>query len=140
MANVRRFGFVGPRGGNHLVERAGGEDRGAAALEFALVVPVLLLLIFGIIEFGLAFQAQLALTHGAREGARLAAVGKFDAAIVLERTQPVTPVAIATTPSPVSSATSGQTVTVTLTHDYDWSVLPFPGTLRLTGHASMRRE
>ena len=39
-------------------------------LEFALVLPVLLLLVFGIIEFGRAYNAQITLSHAAREAAR----------------------------------------------------------------------
>jgi Flp pilus assembly protein TadG len=52
-----------------------GADRGAAAVEFALLLPLLLLLLFGIIDFGRALNAQITLTQAAREGARLAALG-----------------------------------------------------------------
>ena len=51
-------------------------DRGAAAVEFALLLPVLLLLVFGIIDFGRALNAQITLTQAAREGARMAALGE----------------------------------------------------------------
>jgi hypothetical protein len=51
-------------------------DRGAAAVEFALVLPLLLLIVFGIIDFGRALNAQITLTEAAREGARLAALGE----------------------------------------------------------------
>lgn len=50
-------------------------DRGAAAVEFALVLPILLLLVFGIVDFGRAYHEQVTLTHGAREGVRLLAFG-----------------------------------------------------------------
>jgi Flp pilus assembly protein TadG len=50
-------------------------DRGAAAVEFALVVPVLILLIFGSIEFGLAVQARTMIGNAAREGVRVASLG-----------------------------------------------------------------
>jgi Flp pilus assembly protein TadG len=50
-------------------------DRGAVAVEFALLFPILLLLIFGMIDFGRALNAQITLTQAARTGARLAAVG-----------------------------------------------------------------
>ena len=50
-------------------------DRGAAALEFALVLPVLLIIVFGIIDFGRMLNAKIVLTQAAREGARAAAVG-----------------------------------------------------------------
>jgi len=53
-------------------------DRGAAAVEFALVLPLLLLVLFGIIDFGRALNAQITLTQAAREGARLAALGYSD--------------------------------------------------------------
>ncbi len=57
------------------------QDRGSAAVEFALVLPVLLLILFGIIDFGRALNAQIELTGAAREGARLAALGYSNAAI-----------------------------------------------------------
>jgi Flp pilus assembly protein TadG len=57
-------------------------DRGAAAVEFALLLPVLLLLIFGMIDFGRAINAQITLTQAAREGARLAALGQSTATVV----------------------------------------------------------
>jgi hypothetical protein len=60
--------------------RARRRDRGAAAVEFALVLPVLLLIIFGIIDFGRMLTAKITLTEAAREGARAAAlVGSAEA-------------------------------------------------------------
>jgi Flp pilus assembly protein TadG len=56
-------------------------DHGSVVVEFALVVPVLLLIVFGIIDFGRALNAQIALTGAAREGVRLAALGYPNAAI-----------------------------------------------------------
>ena len=55
------------------LRRARG-DEGAALVEFAFVMPLLFLLVFGIIEFGWAFRQNLDVRHGAREGTRLAAV------------------------------------------------------------------
>jgi Flp pilus assembly protein TadG len=49
-------------------------DRGAAAVELALVLPVLLTLVLGIVDFGFAFNAKIAVTQAAREGARVVAV------------------------------------------------------------------
>lgn len=49
-------------------------EKGAAMVEFAIVLPVLLLLVFGIIEFGRAYNTQLTLTHAAREGVRAYAI------------------------------------------------------------------
>jgi Flp pilus assembly protein TadG len=49
-------------------------DRGAAAVEFALLLPLLLLIVFGIIDFGRAINAQITITQAAREGARVMAL------------------------------------------------------------------
>jgi Flp pilus assembly protein TadG len=59
-------------------------DRGSVAVEFALVLPVLLLIVFGIIDFGRALNAQIELTGAARDGARLAALGYSSAAVQAE--------------------------------------------------------
>lgn len=56
----------------HLMAR----DRGAAAVEFAIMLPLLLLIVFGIIDFGRALNAQVTITQAAREGARLAALNQ----------------------------------------------------------------
>lgn len=50
-------------------------ERGAAAVEFAILLPLLLLLVLGTIEFGRAYNAQLTLTNAAREGVRVMAIG-----------------------------------------------------------------
>lgn len=51
-----------------------GADRGASAVELAIVLPVLLLVLGGIIDFGRAFTTQMAVTQAAREGARMVAL------------------------------------------------------------------
>ena len=61
---------------------------GAAAVELAFVLPVLLLMLFGIIEFGRAFNTKLAVTHAAREGVRLAAVDNAGAAAAAQDQAP----------------------------------------------------
>ncbi|NPV27636.1 MAG: pilus assembly protein [Firmicutes bacterium] len=54
------------------------QQRGQALVEVALVLPIFLLLIFGIIEFGRVLGAYLLITHASREGARAGAVGAAD--------------------------------------------------------------
>ena len=52
------------------------DRRGAIAIEFALVVPILLVILLGIVQFGFAFFIQINMTNAAREGARVLAVGE----------------------------------------------------------------
>ncbi|MFA5787821.1 MAG: TadE/TadG family type IV pilus assembly protein [Actinomycetota bacterium] len=55
--------------------RAGSGERGASAVEFALILPILILLVFGIIQFSIAYNRTQGLQAAAREGARLASIG-----------------------------------------------------------------
>lgn len=54
----------------------GRRDEGANLVEFAMVAPFLILLLFGIIEFAWVFATNLDVKHGAREGARITAVNE----------------------------------------------------------------
>jgi Flp pilus assembly protein TadG len=54
-------------------------QKGAAVVEFAVILPLLLLIIFGIVEFGFIFYNQALLTNASREGARRAIVFRTDA-------------------------------------------------------------
>jgi Flp pilus assembly protein TadG len=49
-------------------------ERGAAMVEFAILLPIVVLLTFGIIEFGIAFNDFISVRNGTREGARLGVV------------------------------------------------------------------
>lgn len=61
-----RYRFVSDR--KRLIRR----ERGNAALEFAIVLPVLMLLVFGIIDFGHAWYMDHLMSNASREGARYA--------------------------------------------------------------------
>jgi Flp pilus assembly protein TadG len=50
------------------------DERGATAVEFALLAPLFIMLLFGVISFGLVFAQQLGLSNGARQGARTGVV------------------------------------------------------------------
>ena len=50
-------------------------DRAQSLVEFALIVPMLLILVFGIIDFGMGLRAYISVSSATREGARFATVG-----------------------------------------------------------------
>ena len=54
------------------------EERGTSIVEFALVLPLLILFVFGIVEFGIAFYDKAMLTNASREGARAGIVFNVD--------------------------------------------------------------
>jgi len=133
-------------------------DRGAELIEFAIVTPLLLLLVFGIADFGLMFQRYEVLTNAAREGARVAALPTYGSADVTNRvTQYLAGSGVTgatttyLTPAPVN--VGGACITLrgaTVTYDYSFIALGgiiklFPGgsgftTKTLTATSLMRYE
>jgi Flp pilus assembly protein TadG len=102
-------------------------------VEFALLLPMLLLLVFGLIDFGRALNAQITLTQAAREGARLAALGQSNANVV-SRTQTaatgLSQVSVTVTACPGG----GQTADATVQASYQFSfVTPLGAIARLLG-------
>jgi Flp pilus assembly protein TadG len=106
--------------------RLGGE-RGASAVEFALIVPLLIALVVGIVEFGHAFQVQGQLSAAAREGVRAMALQNDPAAAraaVRNATSTFDPgvTDAQITITPAACPVVGGSSTVRLTVDYD---MPF---------------
>jgi len=62
----------------YILRRIKENQLGVAIIEFALIIPILLILVMGTIEFGYIFNGYIILTGAAREGARVAVVGKVD--------------------------------------------------------------
>jgi hypothetical protein len=60
-------------------------ERGAELIEFALVLPLLLLLVLGIVDFGFLFQRLEVVTNAAREGARIAVLPGYGTADIRDR-------------------------------------------------------
>ena len=87
-------------------------EKGASAVEFALILTPLIILIFAIFEFGILFNNYIALTHAAREGARLAAVDAYDEAKVRESAPSVKIDSVTVTTQPGGEIGSPVTVTV----------------------------
>ncbi|MCW2840284.1 MAG: hypothetical protein JWR55_1767 [Aeromicrobium sp.] len=89
------------------------QERGAAAVEFALVVPVLMAVVFGIVEVGTFHQRQIQLSNGAMIGARSIAHGST---VATATTIAADAADVASSEVTVGSCTSsGASVTVTIT-------------------------
>jgi Flp pilus assembly protein TadG len=125
-----------------------GNHRGQSVVEFALVLPLLLLIVFGVTEFGRAWMTLNVLTAAAREGARTAVVTAPDTVAVNARITElcsaarVTPTAVTITgPDP---ADPDRRVTVTVQADFQvltGSILgAFSGTIPLQSTCIMRHE
>ena len=124
-------------------------------MEFALILPVLVLFVFGIIEFGRAYSARIQLTAAVREGARAGALG-LDAVAATKAGAPgLTPSQINVTYTPTlgsycsgagpttthssSTSTTIPTATVTATYPFKYDIPLFgDGTWTLSATGVMR--
>jgi len=122
----------------------GRRDDGAAAVEFALILPVLLVVVFGLIQYGLYFWSMQGGSSAAREAARRGAVGQLVSCAdfrtyVRDRIGPTSSDATHATitrtyktvgglPVTAGSVAAGDVVTVTVTfkgYDMDFPLVPF---------------
>ena len=110
--------------------READRTRGAAAVEFAIVLTLLLMIVFGIIDFGRALNAQETLTQAAREGARLVALNQNN---VVGRTQSaatgLSPVSVNIVQSCPAGATQGTDAIVKVTYRFNF-VTPLTALIR----------
>ena len=123
-------------------DRRTRRSRGQAMVEFTLILPLLMLLIFGIYQFGQTYADYIQVTNAARDGGRKALVSRSDASGVadvttaaknatwwLDKSQIVVAV------SPAQPWAQGQTVTVTVSYPYSINLLGLvvgSGTLKST--------
>lgn len=122
-------------------------EKGQNLVEFALVVPMLLLLVFGIAEFGRAWMTRNILTGAAREAVRVAVVPSGSIGAATTRANQILSSAGITTAA-VNVNDSGASfgiVTATVTYNFPVLVVGFiPGlngaTIPLTSTTTMRRE
>jgi Flp pilus assembly pilin Flp len=122
-------------------------EEGAAAVEFALLLPLLVVLLFGFIQFGTAFNTRIQATNAAREAARVAVVGVDDWSNIggLPFWQVVRQQAGLGSISNCTFSTEGLGGTLTVSFDYPLDlVIPFmpspPSWQTGTARASMRVE
>ena len=124
--------------------------RGVAAVEFAVMAPLLFLLVFGMIEVGRGLMIQQLLANAARDGARSAVLEGATAegveASVIEYLggSSVSGVSVTVTPNPITLAQGGDPVTVAVSVPFTAvSWLPAPRYLddaTLSASVTMRRE
>ncbi|MCX7903857.1 MAG: pilus assembly protein [Caloramator sp.] len=124
------------------------KKKGQSLVEFAIILPVLVFIFFGIIEFGLIMNSYIVIQSASREGARVGIVGGTDGDILnfvysaasnLDRNR------ITVNINPNEGARkSGDTLTVEVRYDYN-ILMPIirnilGGNIRLRAKTSMRVE
>ena len=142
--------------------RAGDPERGAAIIETALTLPIILLVSVGIFEFGRAFETWQVMTNAAREGARVAilpsqppgaAAGRARAYLASGGLQSGPAVGVVVSPVTIPMGAAGTTSgsKVTITYPFSFMVLQpvaqlvVAGSLTgapitMTAQAAMRNE
>ncbi len=131
-------------------------QKGAAAVEFAIIAPLLFTIIFGIIEFGLLLYDKQVITNASREGARYGILwsptrptdAEIEAKVASYTSNNLVTFGTMVSPTTTISRSGnnpGDALTVTVTYDYDFLLLPnFVSTLSnvttLNAVAVMRLE
>ena len=112
--------------------------RGNMVLEMVAVIPLFLLLMFAIVDFGMGFYSWITVTNAAREGARIGAVGA-DSATITQRVQdtagslnnPNLTISVSN-----AKGASGETVGVTVNYQYQL-ITPLSSLIHLVSGGSM---
>jgi len=131
-------------------------QRGATAVEFAIVFPLLILLMFGIIEFSIILYDKAMITNASREGARAGIVSQLvrvsDSQIqsVVDNYCRLYLISFGAGATPVTTVTRtgstfGSELSVTVTYTYSFLALPqfvtgLVGPMNLTARTVMRME
>ena len=130
-------------------------ERGTVMLEFALIAPLFILVMFAIISFGLLFSWRSVLNNAAREGARSGAVCKSDDEIrqivssntaLLPHAGTIVPSIIVLdsdgVPLPPGQRQRGGVISVTVSYQADVVAIPgiLSATKNLTGQSTFRME
>src|SRR3954454_20480767 len=121
------------------------DERGASAVEFAFIVPLLIALVLGIADFGHAFQVYGTLSAAAREGVRVMALQNDPVAArsAVRNSAPtlvpaVTNAQITITPASCPTTSTGTTVRVTVTYPMPFLTGFFGSGVTLSGTGVMR--
>jgi Flp pilus assembly protein TadG len=129
-------------------------ETGAELIELAIVIPILMLLLIGIVDFAFLFQRWQVVTNATREGARLASLQlegettqEWQQSEVVDRVQDfLSSGGLSATPTvgvdfTTTDDVSGVAIdTVTVSVSYPSNFIFLPGSINLTGTSEMRRE
>ncbi len=133
LSRPRRLSWVRPASG----------EAGESMVEFALVLPLLLMVLIGVVQFGLVYHAQNVATTAAQEGARLGATEDGDPTIAEGRTLDVLRSGLGSVGDgfEVSASESEDWVTVSASGGYPL-IIPWVGshTISIDAEAEMRKE
>jgi Flp pilus assembly protein TadG len=145
------------------VKRITDNERGASAVEFAIILPLLVIMVFGIIEFGLLFYDKAVVTNASREAARAGIVFQPDPRVDITKIENVglnycgnklvtfgSGSGPAVTVPSGPCANSGDELAVVVTYQYEFLLLPdflanlfsgsMPGSIDISAVTRMRCE
>lgn len=121
-----------------MIRKVISEERGQAVTEFAVILPVLMMVLFAIFQFGVVFNNYIQVTSAAREGARKGAVSRNSGACASVQTTAINAAQAAAPGLNWGQSGAGVTVTdtctnnaiqqgtdLTVTASYPWSVQIF---------------
>lgn len=129
-----------------LLKRYIKNSRGQALVEFALALPVLILLVIGMMDFGIIINQYMVVAEAAREGARSAALGGDNATVTTVAKTAASQIntsQLTVTISPSTTRVRGNGVTVTVATPVTITQLLrpfFPSGFTAQGAATMRVE
>ena len=129
--------------------RRRGRQLGQSLVEFAVVVPIFLILVFGVVDFSLGLKAWLTVTNASREGARVLVLGKTCSQVTTQAQNVASSlhpqVAVTITPSSCTGVT-GDAMSVTVRYTFT-SVTPLghltqllTGPITMSSTSTMRHE
>lgn len=120
--------------------RKNEQSRGAVAVEFALVAPILLALVAGIVEFSHAYNQQISVTQAAREAARTMAIknSQAEAQAAASAGAPGLNTAAFSYSFTPASCSAGANANVTITYTTNTLTGLFGSDITLTGVGAMR--
>jgi Flp pilus assembly protein TadG len=114
-------------------------DRGTTVVEFALILPILVMLVFGIVEFGRGYNAKVTVTHAAREGVRVLALTADPVAAEIAVKNAATSLNAGAITVTSSACTPGTPASVTVQYPFTYDVpLVGGGTETLSSTGVMR--